>query len=325
MKAPQILYSSAEIHARIKQTLGNPNANDRRVALVAYVSKHGESFLPHPEGLRVVCNPTAGATHPDALRSLLKRGAAVEFSDALHMKVYWSRQRGCVLTSANASASALGVSGLKEAGVWLPPGAVDIDRLLKHARPRKLTLRGLRKLDDEARRFATRHGGSYVARERAQEYLEWFKSPHRTLWKIGWYDEQLEGTAQAAKGKALAEYGCKEPYTWQCTRKGRAKPHDWLLSLYLVNHEVWFVQWMYADFVVKISPQDKKFYERDWPYHAVQVHPMSRYPTPPFRLSAQFRAALNRAALQYSFERIEKAKSDRPSAKLLRLVADEMR
>ena len=325
MKKPRVLYSSSEIHACIKSIFADPHEKDRRVAVVAYVGKHGDSYLPHPRGLRVICNPSAGATNPDALRSLIKHGATVEFSDALHMKVYWSRQRGAVITSANASSSALGVSGLKEAGIWLPPGMVNIDRMLKYARPRRLTPRELRKLDVQTRRFAKRIGGAFVVREPAPEFLEWYKSPHRTLWKINWSDERVGGNSSVAKEETLAEYGLKQPHTWVCTAKGHVKPNEWLLSFVLRKKKVTDVEWKYVDFLVKISPKEKRFYFREWPYHAVQVYPLSKYPTPPFRLTSRFRRAFSRACARYTFDSIKAARSDRPSLKLLKLIHEEIK
>src|SRR5664280_293419 len=151
MKRNKILYSSADIHAGIKRLFSQPNSSDRRVALVAYVGSDGESYLPHPENLRVICSPSAGGIDPDTLRSLMKRNAKVEFSDNLHMKIYWSRNRGCIITSANASSSALGVSSLKEAGIWLPPGIDKIDQLIKYANPRPINPSELRKLDTQSK------------------------------------------------------------------------------------------------------------------------------------------------------------------------------
>jgi len=130
MNRIKILYSSADIHAGIKRLFSQPSPRDRRVTLVAYVGSDGESYLPHPDGLRVICSPSAGGTDPETLRRMIKRGATVEFSDGLHMKVYWSRNRGCIITSANASSSALGVSSLKEAGIWPPPRVIKIDKLI---------------------------------------------------------------------------------------------------------------------------------------------------------------------------------------------------
>ncbi len=143
----QVLYTSSDIHTRIKHIFGQPGKSDRRVALVAYVGTDGSNYLPHPEGLRVICNLSPGGTDPDTLRQLLKDKAKVQVSDRLHMKVYWSKNRGCVITSANASSNALGKDGLREAGVWLPSRTVDIDRLIRYASPRKLSERELRQLD----------------------------------------------------------------------------------------------------------------------------------------------------------------------------------
>lgn len=86
------LYSSAEIHRCIKQLFFKPNNGDRCVALVAYVGGDGESYLPHPKGLHLICSPSAGGTSPAAIRGMIKRKAKAQFSDGLHMKVYWSQQ-----------------------------------------------------------------------------------------------------------------------------------------------------------------------------------------------------------------------------------------
>jgi hypothetical protein len=240
------------------------------------------------------------------------------------MKVYWSRQRGAVITSANASASALGVSGLKEAGIWLPPGMLDIDRLLKYARPRKLTGRELRTLDVQTRRFVKRVGGTYVSKQAAPEFLQWYKSPHRAVWKLNWSDEWIGGTAKVAKAETLAEYGKREPYNWGSAAKGRVKPNDWLLSFLLGDKRVTQFEWMYVDFLVKISIKEKKFYHRDWPFHAVQVGAPSKYPPPPFRISPDFRAAFSRACVRYSFKKLKAANTDKPPIKLLNLIREEL-
>src|SRR2546430_10883751 len=51
------------------------------------------------------------------LDRLRRRKAKIFKSERLHMKVYWSSRKGCVICSANASGSALGGSSQKEAGV----------------------------------------------------------------------------------------------------------------------------------------------------------------------------------------------------------------
>lgn len=324
MKRPRVLYSSSEIHACIKRLFSNPHANDRRVALVAYVGKHAQSYLAHPEGLEVVCNPSAGGTHPDAVRNLMKHHAQVRFSDALHMKVYWSRQRGCVVTSANASANALGVAGLKEAGVLLPPGAVDIQKLLKYARPRKITPRELWKLDSKTRVF-TKHIRFPRVSEPVQDYLQWFKSPHRSHWKLGWTDHEVSGTAKAVKAETAAEYARKQSAGWVATGKNRVKQSDFLLTFHFTEKGIRDLDWLYVDFIVKVSPKEAKFYDRDWPFHAVQVHQDSKCPPPPFKITREFRSAFASAVKEYGPEKIQEAKTDNPPKKLLDMVARKLK
>jgi hypothetical protein len=206
MKKPILLYSSAEIHARIKRLIGQPSVGDHRVALVAYVGGDGERYLPHPEGLRLICNPSAGGTDPDTLRQLIKRGANVEISESLHMKVYWSRNRGCVITSANASSSALGRSGLKEAGIWLPAGTVNINRLIHYAHPRLLRESDLRRLDAQSREYKKNFVGKGTKKNSAPDFLQWYTGPHRSAWKVSWTDNELTGAACTVKEQTATEY-----------------------------------------------------------------------------------------------------------------------
>jgi hypothetical protein len=324
MKKLVLLYSSAEIHARIKRLLGQPSAGDRRVALVAYVGGDGERYLPHPDGLRLICNPSAGGTDPDTLRQLIKRGANVEISDSLHMKVYWSRNRGCVITSANASSSALGRSGLKEAGIWLPAGTVNINRLIRYAHPRIVRESDLHRLDAKSREHKKNLGGMGKRKKYAPDFLLWYSAPHRSTWKVSWADYEIGGTASTVKEQTATEYGHREPRWWVSTYKNGVRKNDWLLSFTFTARGIKSAHWIYVDFVVKISPKEKRYYDREWPYHAVQVNPASKYPLPPFQITEQFRKALSAATKAYTPDRIKEAKTDIPSVRLIDLIAKEL-
>jgi len=324
MKQVKILYTSDEIHGAIKRLFSEPGAPDRRVALVAYVGGAGDSYLPHPKNLRLICNPSPGGTDPDTLRRMLEHRVNVEFSDKLHMKVYWSRDQGCIITSANASSSALGVNGLKEAGVYLPPGLVDIDKLIKYASPRDVHQSDWDKLDRRSREYERNVGGKREQKGKTPEFLEWFNSIHRKKWKIAWFGEEISGTAKAVKQMTFSEYGLKEPYTWGSVGKGRVRKTDWLLSFFLTNRGIKSVNWIYVDFIAEISPKEKRYYFREWPYHAVQAHTPSRYPLPPFRITAQFCKALGHAIKRYSREKLTQAKSNLPPVQLLNYISEEM-
>lgn len=326
MNKPVVLYTSAEIHKRIKRLFGEPRVDDKRVALVAYVGSDGEKYLPHPDGLRLICNPSAGGTDPDTLRQLLKRGTTVELSDRLHMKVYWSKNRGCIITSANASSNALGRGGLQEAGVWLPSGAVDIGRLIRCSSPRKLQETDLRRLDSESREHKKKVGGAHrIQRRQAPDFLQWYSAPHRSIWKISWGNKEVTGTAIAVKEESQFEYGHKEPYTWVSCRKNRIRRNDWLLSFTFTERGITSVSWLNADFVIKVSPKEKRYYSPSCPYHAVQVNSPLKYPLPPFRITPRFRKAMSTAIKHYTPDRIMEAKTDFPSLWLLKLIEREYR
>ncbi len=325
MKKPVILYSSAEIHARIKRLFGQPSAGDQRVAIVAYVGDDGERYLPHPKGLRLICNPSAGGTDPDTLRQLIKRGARVEISDKLHMKVYWSKNRGCVIASANASSSALGRNGLKEAGIWLKAGTVDINRLIRYARPRKVRESDLRQLDRVSRehKWPRNFGNKNKKKNQALDFIQWYSAPHRSNWKVSWGDGYITGTSSTVKKEVYSEYGHKKPYRWASFGKDRVHKHDWLLSFNFIKSGVKSIYWVFVDLYVKLNSKEKRYYNSDWPYHAVQVNPPSKYTLPPFKITPRFRKALSAAVKQYTPDRIKNAKSDVPPVRLLKLIAEK--
>jgi hypothetical protein len=322
MKQHVLLYAAGDIHARIKHIFGQPSRDDKRVALVAYVGADGEKYLPHPQGLRLICNPSPGGTDPDTLRRLLKRGARIELSDRLHMKVYWSKNRGCIITSANASSNALGKNGLKEAGIWLPSRAVDIHRLIRYASPRKLRERDLRQLDMQSREHNRNVSRIVGNPKHAQDFIEWYSSPHRSTWKISLIDEEVVGDAPPVKEQTKSEYGQKEPYTWVATRN-TVRKNDWLLTSDSTMTGAKSVQWVYADFVVKLDRKEKRFYSRKFPYHAVQVNTPTKYPVPPFQITWRFRKALSAAIKLYTPDRLIAAQSDFPSEWFLKIVASQ--
>jgi len=325
MRKPVILYSSADIHSRIKRVLGQPGKSDKRVAIVAYVGSDGAKYLPHPEGLRVVCNPSAGGTDPDTLRHLINNEARVEVSDNLHMKVYWSRNRGCVITSANASSNALGRGGLKEAGIWLPPGSVDIQRLLRYAHPRKIRESDLHQLDRETRAHRKTSPIPRKKRKAPPDFLKWYHSPHRSEWKMNWSEESVTGNATSVKEQTSVEYGHKEPWIWACCVKGRVRANDWLLTYIITEKGAKNISWLFVDFVVKLRRSEKKYYDSRWPYHAVQVFQSSKYQLPPFRIDAEFRRAFAVAVKRYTADKLIAAKKDIPAKRFLRYIADAYR
>jgi hypothetical protein len=124
----KILKSSASIRKAIGELMAP--GGGRRVAISAFVGDGARAFIRKPLGVEIICWPRAGGTNPLELNRLKNAGAHISFADRLHMKVYWAAKRGAIVGSANLSTNALGAGGLKEFGVLLPPGSIDIDELI---------------------------------------------------------------------------------------------------------------------------------------------------------------------------------------------------
>jgi hypothetical protein len=240
-----VLYTSTEIHSKIKQLLGT-SSDGRRVAIVAYVGTGALAYIPRPKALELICCPEPGATSHSTVNTLIARGAEVRFADKLHMKVYWSEHGGCLITSANLSTSALGAGGLKECGVYLPAGAVDIDRLIRLAKPKRVTASAMRSLDREAKRLAKRGALRFPADTDQRNYSSWHRQPFRQTWKLGWWDKSVPA-AKAAEAKARVEYDVREPHDYISCRAGQLVPGDWVLTFKLTERTVTEFGWLYVD------------------------------------------------------------------------------
>jgi hypothetical protein len=168
------------------------------------------------------------------------------------MKVFWSKNRGCVIGSANASSNALGRSGLKETGIWLPSGAVDIKRLIRYSDPREIQEADLRRLDRESRERSKNTTEPRKTRP-APDFVQWYSSPHRTDWKIGCVGQEVVGVARAVKEQSYAEYGHKEPHGWVSCGQSRVRRNDWILVFVDTERGAKAASWLYVDFIVKVS------------------------------------------------------------------------
>ena len=319
---PEVLYNSEAIKQKINELFENPGQADRRVALVAYVSRQYADYLPNPRDMEVICSPTPGVTSVAAVDGLIRAGAQVRFSDKLHMKVYWSELRGCVITSANLSANALGVRGLKEAGVWMEPNSVDINRLLQQAQPMAVTNSRIKRLRRDEERY--RRAMARIGRREADDsfnYIDWYNlSPAaRTPWKLADYKSN-EGLSSAARTHARNAFNVKEEpadwYGWEDYENFYCEG-DWLLSFEYDDENKRVIgspAWMFADFV--INPRRNRF-------QAVQVYLARNYERPPFPLTAQFNGAFRRYVSEFQDDACV-PNTVFPSGQLLRAIADEL-
>lgn len=313
----KVLYSSAELKRAISELLSDPAQDDRRVAMVAYVGGRAQAFLPNPQNLEIVCWLKPGATDPITLGRLRERGAKLYKSDRLHMKVYWSKQRGCVITSANASGAALGNTSQKEVGVLLGPGVVRMERLWSYAQPKEMTLKHLQQLARQTNQLKRAWSSPPNG---APDFLEW-KDLGIDEWKLGWWTEDA-GAAETSISIAKARYGVQYLQDYLTLRDGQLVPHEWALSFRLP--EVTNIRWLFVDFVAKVDKGDTSAFDPENPFQAVQANLLKDCPRPPFKIDQRFKKALKRAINVYGPDKIEKNSSLNPPKKLVDLIAATM-
>jgi len=313
----EVLYSSNELRDAINRVLASPAADERRVALVAYVSGRAQEFLPDPKGLEIVCWLQPGSTDHLTLRRLRERGARIYQSERMHMKVYWSSRRGCVICSANASGGALGGGTQKESGVYLPPTTVDIQILWEYADPNPVEDHDLERLEHENQRPPHHFPG--LTSEPPPDFLEWRRLFRRSDWKLGaWVSEGA--LSKNAAAQAQETYGVKEPFDYLYAREGELNDYDWVLSFRLPG--VTYIRWMKVDFVVPMSNEDEEFYA-DFPFQAVQVHRPNSY-RPPFKLDSAFCEAFKNAIRASGMENLADLRREPPPERLLTLIEEAL-
>jgi hypothetical protein len=276
--AVRVLYTSTEVRSAIIDLFRD--SRNERVAISAFVGNGAEAYLPSPKGIHLICSPTPGATNPDALRLLMSKGVRVEFVDSLHMKVYWAKGRGAVITSANLSTNAMGSGGLREAGVCLGPNELDIKRVLRglERRPARPELRQLDRAHDE---FHIRNGWKGVKRPR-RSYVEWYKSSGRKRWKIFFYSKVDYDLSRKATEDIRDEFN-KKPHDWIWSRLPRVQQNDWVLCGFTLGGRLRRLYWLFAERVVPVPKSDEN-YDREYPYEVIQIHGAKHRPPPPFSI-----------------------------------------
>jgi hypothetical protein len=226
------------------------------------------------------------------------------------MKVFWSSRKGAVICSANVSANALGRGGLKEAGVWLPRGSVNIQGLLRYANPQPIREADLRALAKQSDRFdAARPRSRAPADDESPSLREWLASGARKEWKVGWWDIGIP-VPKVAKEESRERYGVRGPADYILCREAAYRSSDWVLTFDVSNGK--HLAWMYVDFVVKVARSDKRTFDRRYPYVAVQVHRLQMNPaSPPFKIDVLSRNVVSAAVQEVGVELFERMKTGR--------------
>lgn len=297
----------------------------RRVALVAFVGKNADAYLPRPKGLELICWPQASGTNPGSINNLIiKKKVHVQFADQLHMKVYWTAKQGAVVASANLSTNAYGHGGLHEAGVLLPSNAISIDEVIESVNPRDVTPESLDKLRLESKRvqrIKTLTNGK-------KTFLDWLKKPERSPWMLHCFGEYGGGACGRLREAAKEETGSTRVDDWIYCRRGDVKVEDYVLSIDLASRRKPVTDdWLFVHRVVLVAKKDKR-YDAGWPYQAGQLHPSSACPQPPFYIDSYFRTALRATYKTLGSDaenEFSEAHTRRPSKRLLKLIEKNYR
>lgn len=313
----KILYTSADIRKAVIDIFRE--SRGRRIAITAFVGRGAEAFLPKPEGIELICWPKAGGTNPNAIRQLMKRGVKVFFADRLHMKLYWTEDKGCILTSANLSTNALGSGDLREIGVYLPSYQVKIDRILRTIERQPVSYKKLLTLDKAHHEYTTRNWETQ-ARQHIMSFSEWYTLPNRPPWKIGYWNANSDFSSTTKK-ISKKEYGVDSPYDFISCAPNTYKKTDWVLTFYLKKRSPSLATWLPVDYISR-TPKSDKAYERDYPYQAVQLWPMSHYTPPPFRVDRRFQRALSIAIQEIGADKIRENDYTKTPQHLIKLLWD---
>ena len=311
----RILDSSSAIRRAIGELMSS--GAKRRVALTAFVGEGAGAFIHNPKAIEIICWPRAGGTNPVELKKLKAAGAKIRFADRLHMKLYWAAGRGVIITAANLTTNALGAGDLKEFGVLLPSDSVAIDDVIRSVKPRLFNSSEMHQLEREHRRLKARRYDYQRKREKLS-YRRWYTLMPRSEWKLGWWD--TVGTpSTSAKKRAKAEFNSTKPHNFVSCRAKDYAPDDWVLTFQLTDRGASSPEWLYVDFVVKVTRNDKAYFKH-YPFQAVQVSAPRTYPNPPFAITKDFRNALRRAALRFGAKRLKRFNS-KPPAAFLAMIA----
>jgi len=312
----KILYTSLDVRNAIIDIFSA--SKGRRVAITAFVGSGSEAYLPKPSGIELVCWPKAGGTNPTALKKLIKKGVEVSFVNALHMKIYWTEDKGAVLTSANLSKNALGAGDLREIGIFLPSKAIDINKILQSIKPKPVSQKALAALEKIHRDYQSKNKFNSSKTER-NSFLEWYDL-EKSKWKIGHWESSTE-ISKAAKKISKKEYGLSSPETALSCTENQYKRLDWILRFRLSSNKPTSIQWQPVDYVVRI-PRSEKVYDADYPYEACQSWPLDRYPPPPFKIDDDFRKAFTVALQEFGIKKYKDGDFSKPPKPLIDLILE---
>lgn len=295
----EILYTSESIRKAIRDVLGK--GVGRRVAVVAFIGQGAEAYLPNPRGLELYCWPAVPGTNPVALRKLSAQlGVAVHFVPRLHMKLYWSSRKGAVVTSANLSSNAYGHGDLKEFGVRLSAGMVNIDRVIASLNATDMSEASLRALELAHAKDRAERRHTSRTKPHAITFADWYANGRKkNPWRLAAFEygniresRRLHDAASLAPREHFEDFMSYDS-------KDQAARDDYLLCVEDPFNTPGETSWMLVSHRVTVARNDPA-YLREYPVQLGQEHALRMYRRPPFEIDARFRRAVSATAKEFA-------------------------
>ncbi|WP_028169269.1 hypothetical protein [Bradyrhizobium elkanii] len=214
------------------------------------------------------------------------------------------------------------MNGLKEMGTLVDAATIDIDRLLKEAKPfpAKKKLEWLRK-EGEKVKLAMAKAGRRVLYD-PKGYADWYKDSRkvRKPWKLACWEGNAN-VAEAARQFVSKNFDRSGPRDWLNVDKHQVRKGDWLLCFTWTNSQARRLSWLYVDRVVPVQKLEHGAYEQDFPFQAFQAEDPVRYDAPPFHLGRKFAQALTKAIKKVGAAKVDKSNYAIPPRALLDALA----
>jgi hypothetical protein len=281
----KVLYKTKNIRLAIVNLLSASKGD--RVVISAFVGAGSEIYFPKPKNIKLICWPQPGSTNPNTIRELMKRGVNVYFANKMHIKLYWTSDKGSVITSANLSSNALGSGGQIELGVLLPPGLIDINKVITNIKPKKVTESELYKLETAHHEFLKHNPKSNIRSTIDRSYIQWIESQTPEKWKFEVWEVANIKLSTNAQNLLLEEYGSPKCEEWMSANKDEIIENEWILCLRETTKRLGNAKWMFAHHVVRVPIKERKSKNYGFPYQVLQVSPIRLYEKPPFSLNGK--------------------------------------
>ncbi len=274
-------------------------------ALVGFVGYGALDQLPKDVvGLNVICWPKAGATHPDGVRRLLKGGVTVYFCENLHHKLYWTKDVGLIVGSANLSARALRGSVQHEFCVYCDDPKFDIKPVLSELKYSKVREEALHKLDLA---HAAEMGKSPDLDEPlsvSTSFLQASSEKFPKKWKIAVWNEEREPSGnEAIKNVLEKEFGQRKFLNNNDVDNNVFEIGDFVLQVRIGTESEKIktanCKWLRVEFVMKRGRNSI----------IVQLKKMADGVAPPFVIDKDFKAKFKAAFNDDEFDKIVDAKA----------------